>query len=159
MWWVTSTDGCYCRLCSQNVNTPLKLEHTNIQCSTYEESCCRVFSASFGKGAIAWYKQLPHGGITSFVDLSARYAHACYVLQIREPKHIDSLFEVVKLLEETLKQCVGRFEGGIRLVVDPDQCMAYIAFIKRLMHDPDTYNHPMLSNLVASRIKKYKDAQ
>lgn len=46
---------------------------------------CEVFLESLKEGAIAWFQQRPHGSITAFVNLSARFAQA-YMLQICEPK-------------------------------------------------------------------------
>lgn len=37
--------------------------------------------------------------------------------------------------------------------------MAYTAYIKGLLHDPAPHGHPILSNMVTGRIKKYQDAQ
>lgn len=54
---------------------------------------------------------------------------------------------------------MDRFEAEFRLLVNLDQCTGYMTIIKELIPDPDTYNHPLLSNLVVSHIEKYKNWQ
>lgn len=112
-----------------------------------------------------WRKKLSHGSrsyrigsVTSFADFSVRFSQA-YMMQIQDSKRANNLSEVVEHPQESFKQYVNRFEAAVNLIVNPDQFMAYTTFIKRIMHDPNTHNHPMLSNLIVRHIEKYEDAQ
>lgn len=50
------------------------------------------------------------------------------------------------------------FEPAPKLVVNSDQFIAYMVFVKGLMHDPTPCNHPIPSYLVVGRIEKYQIA-
>lgn len=86
--------------------------------------------------------------LTFFADLSTRLMQT-YALHILEPKQTYNLFEVV----------VDRFEATLKFVANPDQFMAYTAFVMGLIHGYVARNHHILHNLAVKRIEKYKDAQ
>lgn len=83
----------------------------------YEDALLwRVFPASLGEGAIAWFQQFLCDIITSFTDLSTRFAQA-YALHIWEPKQTGGLFEIDNLSQESQKQYVDRFKATLRLIL------------------------------------------
>lgn len=74
-------------------------------------------------------------------------------------KQTGSLFKIIKHSYESFKQFVDWFKVALKLVVNPNQFIAYRVFIKGLMHNLIIYNKLSLSNLVVGRIEKYLFAQ
>lgn len=51
---------------------------------------------------------------------------------------------------------MDRFEAALKLGVNLDQFTTYTVIIKRLMHGPTTYNHPILCNLGVAALRSIK---
>lgn len=80
---------------------------------------CKVFPTSLDEGFIAWFQQQPLDSITSFADLSKRFAQA-YDLQIEDGKWTDIFFEIAKYSYESFNQFVDWFEEVLKLFTNLD---------------------------------------
>ncbi|XP_016195404.1 uncharacterized protein LOC107636404 [Arachis ipaensis] len=73
-----------------------------------DEVRCRAFSVTLAGPAIHWFKALPQGSVTNFVDITRAFL-AQFTIHIAKAKHPINLFGVTQRSGEPTRRYLDRF--------------------------------------------------
>ncbi|GAU44076.1 hypothetical protein TSUD_368880 [Trifolium subterraneum] len=86
---------------------------------------CRIFPTTLVEGAMAWYRSLPQGSITSWKDLCKQFA-SHFTASRKHPKTEANLEAVVQGPNETLRSYIERFNKEVVQVDVIDDMKKYL---------------------------------